>query len=131
MPVLTDIFENSVINTYLRAQAFTPPATIYVGLLTAAPNEDGTGGTEVSGGSYARQPLTLGAPAAGQASNSAQVSFPAPTANWGTIIGSGIYTALSGGSLWVYNALAGGSIVVNSGGPPVVIPVASAVFGLD
>src|SRR4030095_10664706 len=106
MPVLPDIFENAALNHFFRNTNQTPPTTIYIGLMTVAPNEDGTGGTEVSGGSYARQPITFGAPAAGQASNSAQISFPVATANWGTIVGSSLHTALSGGGVWGYAAIA-------------------------
>ena len=34
------------------------PATLYIGLYSAAPDADGTGGTELSGGSYARAAVT-------------------------------------------------------------------------
>ncbi len=54
---LSDYLENKVIDDFLRATAYSPPATVYVALLTAAPNDTG-GGTEVSGGNYARVAVT-------------------------------------------------------------------------
>ena len=38
MTALSDYLENKIIDYVLRAQAFTAPATVYVGLLTAAPD---------------------------------------------------------------------------------------------
>ena len=57
MAALSDYLENKVIDFLLRAQAFTAPVTTYVALLTAAPSDTG-GGTEVTGGSYARVAVT-------------------------------------------------------------------------
>lgn len=79
------------------------PATLYVGLYTASPNADGTGGTEVTGGSYARKAVTNDAtewPAAagGVKSNANPVTFVTATANWGSIGDAGIFAALSGGT---------------------------------
>ena len=67
-------------------------------------------GTEVSGGSYTR-PEVVPADAAfaapvgndGHTENLADIDFAAPTANWGAIVGSGIYTASSGGNLWFFD----------------------------
>jgi hypothetical protein len=84
-----------------RNQAFTPPATIYVGLFTAAPTDAG-GGTEVSGGAYARQAVTFGAVSGGspsQISNSSAVTFPVATASWGTVVAFGLFDAATAGNL--------------------------------
>ncbi|OZQ71566.1 hypothetical protein CA598_31905, partial [Paenibacillus sp. VTT E-133291] len=60
-------------------------------------------GTEVTGGSYARQAVTFGAPAlvSGQQSvaNTAEVVFPVATADWGLVTHIGLRTAVTGGSL--------------------------------
>lgn len=79
------------------------PATLYIGLYTASPNADGTGGTEVAGGSYARKAVTNNAtewPAAagGVKSNANAITFVAATANWGSITDVGVFSALSGGT---------------------------------
>jgi hypothetical protein len=73
--------------------------TAYVSLHTADPLD--TGGSEVTGGNYARQgPITFAN--AGNnptvASNSAIVTFPAATATWGTITHFGVWSAVTAGT---------------------------------
>lgn len=63
MSDLTNYAENKVTDALMRGQALGTPATWYVALFTADPGETG-GGTDVSGGSYAR------------------ASFAASLANW-------------------------------------------------
>lgn len=79
------------------------PATLYIGLYTSAPNPDGTGGTEVTGGSYARKAVTNNAtewPAASGAvkSNANPITFVTASANWGTVEAVGVFEASSGGT---------------------------------
>ena len=113
MAGFSDYYENKVIDHMLRNQAFTPPATVYVGLYTAAPTDAG-GGTEVSGGSYARQAVTLAAASNGATQNSADITFPTATADWGTIVAAGLFDAASAGNLLAWNNLTA-SKTVNSG----------------
>ncbi len=49
----SDFWENELLDHLFRARAYTAPTVLAVALYTAAPGETG-GGTEVSGGSYAR-----------------------------------------------------------------------------
>jgi hypothetical protein len=88
----SDWLEDKIRTHLFRTGSFTKPTAIDVALFTAAPGETGTGGTEVSGGSYARvarNPLDANWTAAsatnGLTDNAAAITFPAPTANWGTI----------------------------------------------
>lgn len=79
------------------------PATLYIGLYTDGPDADGTGGTQVTGGSYARAAVTNNAtnwPAAasGVKSNANAITFPTATADWGTIESVGVFEASSGGT---------------------------------
>lgn len=79
------------------------PATIYVALYTAMPNADGTGGTEVAGGSYARAAVTndaanFPAAASGAKQNANAIAFATASANWGTVVGCATKTALTGGN---------------------------------
>jgi len=53
---LTDHAENRVVDALFRAQALSAPATWWVALYTTSCSDTG-GGTEVSGGSYARASL--------------------------------------------------------------------------
>lgn len=50
---LTNFAENKIVDALVRGQALGAPATWYISLDTVACNDAG-GGTEVSGGSYAR-----------------------------------------------------------------------------
>jgi len=108
----SDYYENKVIDHMLRNQAFTPPSTVYVGLYTAAPTDAG-GGTEVSGGSYARQAVTLAAASNGATQNSADITFPTATADWGTIVAAGLFDASTAGNLLAWNNLTASKTVNN------------------
>lgn len=81
------------------ARNYTSPANLYVALFTVMPADDGTGGTEVTGGSYARVAATFTAAASRSVENTAQVQFPKATASWGSVVGFGIYDASTGGNL--------------------------------
>jgi hypothetical protein len=73
----------------------SPAGSRWVALYTVAPTAT-TEGTEVSGGSYARQPITFAAAALGVGASNALVTFPAATAGWGTIVAFAIHDAVSG-----------------------------------
>lgn len=104
MAKFSDYYEDKIIEHMLRGQGFTPPSTLYLALYTVAPSDAG-GGTEVSGGSYTRQPFTLTAASGGTTSNSADIIFPTATADWGTIVAVGIFDAQTGGNLLMYGNL--------------------------
>ena len=74
MSALSDYLENALLDHALRNVTYTSPATVYVALFTTATTDAG-GGTEVTGGSYARQAVTFGAAAAGLCENSAILTF--------------------------------------------------------
>lgn len=87
--------------------------TPYIRLWTVAPGEDGTGGTEVSGGSYAavNSAGKWGAPSGGVVSNNADITFPTATASWGTVVALTIEDAASAGNqLLVANLTASKSV---------------------
>ena len=74
---------------------YTPPATWYVGLLS--------GGTELSGGSYARVAVTNNTTnfptvTTNLMVNGTAITFPQASADWSTADGFALYTASSGGS---------------------------------
>jgi len=113
MAEFTDFMENKIIDHMLRAQAYTPPATVYVALFTAAPSDAG-GGTEVSGGAYARQAVTLAAASGGASENSAEITFPTATADWGTVTHLALMDALTVGNMLMHTPL-DASKTVNNG----------------
>jgi hypothetical protein len=104
MSEISNYLENALINVTLRGTSFTAISTPYVALFTSDPTDAGTG-TEVSGGSYARQSVTMGAPSNGASINSADVTFPTCTSSWGTVGWIGIYDALTSGNLLYHTPL--------------------------
>jgi len=126
----SDYLENKLIDHLFRTGTFTKPSGLYVALLTAAPSDVG-GGTEVTGGSYARVNLApldtnwkatqggtsgVSSGTGGLTSNATAITYPAPTANWGTITHFAIYDAASGGNLLIWDALTAARTVL-SGDP--------------
>ena len=104
MAGFSDYMEGEIIKWTLRPGVtpdFPQPTNVYVALFTTMPIEAGTGGVEVSGGSYARQIGTFDSTGA----NSAQINFPAATADWGTVIGAGIYDAVTSGRFMYFGTL--------------------------
>lgn len=129
---LTNTYENSLVDDQFRTTAYTEPTTHYVGLLTAACS-DSAAGTEVSGGSYARVSVTKGdaqwkgthgsatgasSGTNGTISNAGAITFPAPTANWGTVSHFGIYDAASAGNLLICQALTTSKTINNGDAAP-------------
>ena len=104
MAEMSNYLENALINGTLRGTTYTAPTTVYIGLYTSDPTDADTG-TEVTGGSYARQSVTFGAPSNGVSTNSAAIEFPQATGSWGTVGWIGIEDALSGGNLLYHTAL--------------------------
>jgi len=100
---LSNTFETTTLTWLLTADAATRPTAWYLALYTAAPSDTG-GGTEVSGGSYARKAVSFTV-SGDTASNSAAVEFDVATAAWGTISHIGVFDASSGGNLIAYAAL--------------------------
>ena len=101
---MSTYLQNAVVNATLRNTSYTSPTTVYVGLYTAAPTAGG-GGTEVSGGSYARTAVTMGSPSSGVSTNSANCTFPTATASWGTVTYMGIFDASTSGNMLYFAPL--------------------------
>lgn len=145
MAGLSDYAENKIVDLLLRGQAFTAPTNTYVGLLTAAPSDSG-GGTEVSGGSYARVAVsgalaswagtqsagstTASSGTGGQTSNNAAVTFPSPTGNWGVCTHYGVYDASTSGNLLFWAALTTPKTVNNGDAAP-SFAIAALTFTID
>lgn len=129
----TDAAENKIVDALFRGQSLGAPASWYVGLDTVACTEAG-GGTEVTGGSYARVAITsslvnwAGTQAAasttassgtsGTTSNNGVITFPAPTANWGSVQSFRIWDATSGGNAWLCQTLTQAKTINNGDAAP-------------
>jgi hypothetical protein len=119
--------------TWTAIATMPAPHALYVALLTAAPSDSG-GGTEVSGGSYARVSVsstlanwagtqsaastTASSGTGGQTSNNNAITFPAPTANWGTVTHFAIYDMPTSGNLLWWAALTTSKTVNNGDAAP-------------
>jgi hypothetical protein len=103
MAGFSDYLEDKVLDHVFGGNAYTAPATLYVALYTVAPTDTG-GGTEVTGGSYARQSgtFTVSGTNPTTASNSAAIEYPTATDNYGTVVAVGILDASSSGNLLAY-----------------------------
>jgi hypothetical protein len=99
----SDYLETKVLDHVFGGTSYTAPATLYVALFTAAPSDSG-GGTEVSGGGYARQTIAF-TTSGDTTSNTAAVEFPTATANYGTVTHVGIFDASTAGNLMAWAAL--------------------------
>ena len=104
MAEMSNFLENALINATLRNTSYTSPAAVYVGLYTSDPTDANTG-TEVSGGSYTRTAVTMGAPSNGVSTNTAAVEFPQASGSWGTVGWIGILDASSAGNLLYHTPL--------------------------
>jgi hypothetical protein len=104
MAEFTNYLEAKLLDHVLRNVNFTSPTTAYIGLFTSAPNDSG-GGTEVSGGSYARQAASFSAASGGLTTTDTDITFPQATGNWGTVVAIGIHDADTSGNLLMYTDL--------------------------
>ncbi len=95
--------ENKVIDALFNNTSFTPPAVLYLALYTTDPTAANTG-TQVTGGSYARQAIDFVNGASGATSHNAAITFTdLPAA---TITHYGILDAATAGNLIVFGQLA-------------------------
>lgn len=101
---MSNYLENALINATLRNTSYTSPTTVYMGLYTSDPTDANTG-TEVSGGSYTRMAVTMGAPSNGVSTNSAAIEFPQASGSWGTVGWIGLLDASSAGNLLYHTPL--------------------------
>jgi len=99
----SNTFETRVLTWVFTNSSATRPTAWFVALYTSAPNDAG-GGTEVSGGAYARQAVTFSV-SGDTATNTGAIEYPTATAGYGTVTHVGIFDASTGGNLIAYAAL--------------------------
>lgn len=123
----SNYLENKVLGHVFGGVSYTAPATLYVALFTSDPGETGSG-TEVSGGSYARQTIAFTV-TGNQASNTAAVEFPTATGSWGTITYAAVYDASTSGNMLAYGALTSAKTIAS--GDVLRIPAGDFDITLD
>lgn len=99
---LSNYLENKLLDHFLGTTTYTKPTTAYLALYTVAPT-DSTSGTEVAGGSYARQVVTFSAASGGATSNNSNVDFSGMPAC--TVVAVAVLDALTSGNILVYGPL--------------------------
>jgi hypothetical protein len=99
----SNFLETEILDHVFAGAAYTAPSTHYLALFTAAPGETG-GGTEVSGGAYARQSVAF-TTTGNTTSNNASVEYSTATATFGTVTHVGVFDAATAGNLMAYAAL--------------------------
>jgi len=107
MGSFSDHWENEILDHVFSKGSYTPP-TIYVGLSTADPLDNGSGLAEPSGNGYTRV-QTSGASwttaSGGSLSNASDITFPQATGSWGTITHFALFDAASAGNMLAHGAL--------------------------
>ena len=99
---LSNYLENKLLDHFLGTAGYTMPTTVYVGLYTVVPTDAG-GGTQVTGGSYARQTAVFSAAASGTTSNTANIDFANMPA--ATTVAIGVFDAITSGNLLLWGTL--------------------------
>jgi hypothetical protein len=117
MSSFSDFLELELLDHVFGAATYTPPATLYFALFTAAPSDTG-GGTEVSGNNYSRVAVTnnatnFPAAASGAKANGTAITFDTPSGSWGTVTHMGVYDASSSGNLLAWAPLSASQAVAS------------------
>lgn len=118
MPAMTNYLANKVRDHVLRNTSYTSPTTVYLALYTTATDEDGSG-TEVTGGSYARQAITFNAGAdPGLAEQAATVTFSSMPSC--TVVAAAIHDHPTAGNMLLHGRLPRARVV--TAGQPFPVP---------
>jgi hypothetical protein len=117
---------NKLLDHVVSAVPYTAPVTLFLALYTTAPTIAG-GGTEATGGSYARVAVTNNAtnfPAASASSksNGTVITWPTATGSWGVVLAVGILDASTAGNLLYFSTISSKTVDSND---TVSIPVSN------
>jgi hypothetical protein len=107
MGSFSNYWENNILDHIFGKANYTPP-TIYVGLSTADPTDDGSGLAEPGGNGYARvqtSAVDWNAASAGTIDNANDISFAEATGSWGTITHFALFDAATAGNMLAHGSL--------------------------
>jgi hypothetical protein len=107
MGSFSDYWEDEILDHIFGKGSYTPP-TIYVGLSTADPGDDGVGLSEPAGNGYARTATSASdwtSASGGSLDNTSAIEFAEATGAWGTVTHFALFDAASGGHLLAHGAL--------------------------
>lgn len=131
----SDTERHQYLNKSFGNTDYTPAATHYLALYTSAPDETG-GGTEVTGGSYARVAITNNvtnwpAAAAGEKANGTAATFIQATADWGTVVAWGIHSHITNDALLRFGTVNAGAGQFIASGDQLQFDVGDLVLSED
>lgn len=131
MAGFTDYLENKIMDHVVGKTSYTMPST-WIALFTVTPSDTG-GGTECTGGSYARK-ATAGsdwtAAAAGLATNATALTFVTATGSWGgSIVAAALMDASTAGNMLIWGPLTVAKTV--SSGDTLTFAIGDIDFTLD
>lgn len=112
---LSNFLENELLDHAFGKGAYTMPTTVAAALFTDATTDAG-GGTEVTGGSYARVAIaaaSFNVAAAGSITTNADITFPTASANWGTVTHIAVFDNTTGGNMLWHGILTASKTVDN------------------
>ena len=107
MGSFSDHWEDEILDHLFGKGSYTPP-TIYVGLSTADPGDDGTGLSEPSGNGYARVATAAAdwnAASGGALDNANAIEFAEATGSWGTVTHFALFDAATSGNMLAHGSL--------------------------
>lgn len=116
MGSFSNYLEDKILDHIFGKASYTS-STIYVGLSTAEPLDDGSGLAEPSGNGYARVVTSTSdwnVASTGTIDNVNTITFSEATGDWGTITHFVLFDAATAGNMLAYGALSQ-SKVINSG----------------
>ncbi len=115
MGSFSDYWENAVLDHLFGKGNYSPP-TVFVGLSTSNPGEDGAGLSEPTGGNYARVPTAASdwnIASNGTLTNAGLIAFDEATSSWGTLTHFALFDAVSAGHFVAYGSLATSKTIGN------------------
>jgi hypothetical protein len=107
MGSFSDYWASEILDHIFGKGNYTP-TTIYVGLSTADPGDDGAGLSEPVGNGYTRAATSASdwtSASDGSLDNAGPIQFGAATGVWGIVTHFALFDAASGGNLLAYGAL--------------------------
>lgn len=137
---MSTLEERRILDAVFGGQTLTLGATLFFGLYLTLPDDSGASGLEVTGNGYARVPIANATTSFANATtsagfvtskwNSVAINFAADvTADWGQVIGLGVFDALTSGNLlWLADITPFRTIQV---GDTASVPSTSLTMTLD
>lgn len=113
---LTSLAAEKLLKHFVGKEAYTMPATVWIGLFSTVPSAL-TSGVEITGGGYARKSYAGSGWAISTdatITTTGTIMFDTATADWGTVAAVGVFDALTSGNLLWFAELEP-SITVNTG----------------